>query len=383
MSCRADVDGVPVRVLHVIPGLESGGAEGQLLTLGRLMASRGVEQRVVTMTPEGVLRDSYAPIFGDLFDIGMTRGAVSIAAVARFHRILKDVRPDLVHAWMYHACLLVAVTPARVPTVWSIRHGLDAPDHLRPLTRFIVRTLPALEFRARTVVFNSVTSRNQHVRWGYSERKSLVIPNGVDTDRFVPARESGLKRRQEFGIPEDHRVVGYLGRLHAVKGWDLFCRAAASVLRHRRDVIFVMAGPASDTEIQELHRLLNKLGIASAVRFIGFEGDAPRYLAMLDILVSPSRSEGFPNAVVEAMASGVPCVVTDVADNASIVGETGVVVDPKVESIGRGIQSLLDLGATDRDAIATAVRQRAVTRFGSAATADALVSTYRRLDLTR
>lgn len=369
----------PVRVLHVIPGLEAGGAEGQLLALGPFIEQRGVEQFVVSMTPGGVLRPSYESTFGSVQDLGMARGAVSPKAVLQFHHLLRRMRPDVIHAWMYHACLLSAVTPTEAPIVWGIRHGLDAPEHLRPLTRFIVRAMPALGFRARTIVFNSSVSRRQHEEWRYPRRKSAVIPNGVDTERFAPDEACRRARRQEWGVPEDYRVVGYLGRLHLVKGWDLFCGAAAWLRAIRRDIMFVMAGPASPPEEVALRGMLDQFGITSDVRFVGFEADVPRYLAALDVLVAPSRSEGFPNAVVEAMACGVPCVTTDVGDNAAIVRDVGVIVGQEAESIGRGIQLLLNLDAAALSAKVATARERVTQEFGMTATSNVLAAIYRRL----
>jgi glycosyltransferase involved in cell wall biosynthesis len=135
---------------------------------------------------------------------------------------------------------------------------------------------------------------------------------------------------------------------------------------------------ASGTESDEftLARLLNDLGIASSVRFVGFEKDVPKFLAALDILVSPSRSEGFPNAVVEAMACGVPCVATDVGVNSEIIGNAGVLVAPDAESIGLGILKLLNVDVSEFATIAAAARQRAVVEFGLNSTASALGKIY-------
>jgi glycosyltransferase involved in cell wall biosynthesis len=365
-----------IRVMHAIPGLEAGGAEGQLLSLGRWIEQQGIEQWVVSMTPGGALRDAFESTFGNLHDLGMQRGAISPKVVAKFCRIVRLARPDVIHAWMYHACMLSAVSPITVPTVWGIRHGLDAPEHLRPMTRFIVRTLPALSFRARAIVFNSAVSRNQHKELGYPVRKSHVVANGVDTNRFMPDAAKRLAGRRDLEVPAGHRVIGFLGRLHLVKGWDLFCAATAYVRKERDDVTFVMAASGTESDEITLARLLNDLGIASSVRFVGFEKDVPKFLAALDVLVSPSRSEGFPNAVVEAMACGVPCVATDVGVNSEIIGNAGVLVDPDAESIGLGILKLLNLDVSEFATIAAAARQRAVVEFGLNSTASALGKIY-------
>lgn len=371
-----DVTRRRIRVLHTIPGLEAGGAEGQLLSLGRWIEKQGVDQWVVSMTPGGVLREAFESTFGKVHDLGIERGAISPKIVAKFCRIVRLIRPDVIHAWMYHACMLSAVSPNTVPIVWGIRHGLDAPAFLRPMTRLIVRTLPALSFRARAIVFNSTVSRSQHEKLGYPARKSHVVANGVDTNRFVPDEARRQASRRDLEIPAGDRVIGFLGRLHLVKGWDLFCASAAYVRRKREDVTCLMAGNGTKSDQVALARLLNELGIASHVRFVGFKKDVPSFLAALDVLVSPSRSEGFPNAVVEAMACGVPCVATDVGVNAEIIGNAGVLVDPNAESIGLGILKLLNLDASEFATIMAAARQRAVAEFGLNSTANALGSIY-------
>lgn len=367
-----------LQVVHVITGLGAGGAENQLLSLQAAIAESGIEQQVISLQSGGTLRDTFRQKFGEVTELGANRGQPPFRLAWKLHQILRRREPDVIHAWMYHACAVASVVPSRAPLIWGIRHGLDSPQHLRPATKYLVRVLPIVRFRPAAIVFNSHSSRIQHLQIGYPASKSIIVRNGVNTGRFTPNRAQRANLLGTLGGEPGTFVVGYVGRLHRVKGWDLFCEVAARVRGVRSDVMFVIAGAGDDRDMDALHQTIAKFELADSVRLIGFQPDVVPLMQGMDLLISPSRSEGFSNVIAEAMACGVPCVVTNVGESASIVGPCGAVVDRiDAELIAGATIRMLELGHDRLNEAGLAARQRVIEQFSIARSAAHYSSIYR------
>nr|WP_277878921.1 MULTISPECIES: glycosyltransferase [unclassified Coleofasciculus] len=190
----------------------------------------------------------------------------------------------------------------------------------------------------------------------------LVIPNGIDTEHFKPSLETRAKVRTEWEISEDTILIGLVGRLDPMKDHPTFLRAAALLCKQRQDVRFVCVGTGSESYAQKLYQLAKKLDISEKVIWAGARADMPMVYNALDIATSSSSyGEGFSNAIGEAMACSVPCVVTDVGDSSWIVDDTGLVVLPQSsEALLAGWLTCL---GRDRNAMGLKARSRIVEHF--------------------
>jgi len=192
----------------------------------------------------------------------------------------------------------------------------------------------------------------------------VVISNGIDTERFQPDSEAGAKVRSEWGISPNTILIGLVGRLNPMKDHPTFLKAAALLSKEMEDVHFVCVGVGEENYAKELYQLTDDLGIAEKIIWAGGRSDMPAVFNALNIACSSSSDgEGFPNVVGEAMACGVPCVVTDVGDSAWIVGDKGVVVPPKnPEALKTAINELIDKTNLD-DYNRLEIRQLIVEQF--------------------
>jgi glycosyltransferase involved in cell wall biosynthesis len=178
---------------------------------------------------------------------------------------------------------------------------------------------------------------------------------------FKPDGEAETKLRAEWGISEHTRLIGTVGRVDPMKDLPTFLEAAAIVAGKRDDVRFACVGAGPQSYVLELRQLANELGIGDLLLWTGARGDISAVYNALDVLVSSSYGEGLPNVVGEAMACGVPCVVTDTGDSASLVGQSGIVVSPRnPEALAAGLISSLE---TDRDEFGRKMRTRLVENF--------------------
>jgi glycosyltransferase involved in cell wall biosynthesis len=368
----------PLRVAHVITDLDLGGAEVTLERLLPRLTEAGVESIVVCLSTPGPLADRIRERGTPVVELNLRPGRPNPLALVRLWSLLRGFRPDLVQTWLYHADLagLLAGLAARVPhIVWNIRCAeLDPRDHPRSLPML----LRALAFSSRipdAVICNSEAGRLAHERLGYLPRRWEIIPNGFDTDRFKPSPDARRRLRSELGLPEETPLVGLLARYHPMKDHITFLRATRVVADHRPDVHFVAAGRGVAENVA-LNDIVRDLGLTGRVHLSAESTDAAGFLAGLDLAVSSSYSEAFPNVVAEAMACGTPCVVTDVGASAAIVGATGVVVPPRdPAALAAGMLQELARPAAARAARGEAARARVLSEYSL----DAAVVRYRQL----
>jgi glycosyltransferase involved in cell wall biosynthesis len=256
--------------------------------------------------------------------------------------------------------------------VWSIRNSeFDrSVDHWLARVAFAIEE--ALSQSPAAIIANSFAGRDFAIRRGFPQDRIKVVQNGIDTQRFRPDSVLRRKQRRDLGLADDEIVVGVLGRLNSTKDYPTFLRAAAVVSEAISTSRFLCVG--GGPELERLQRLAAELGIADRVTFTG-DLDAASALNSFDIACSPSITEGFSNAIAEAMSCGLPCVVTDVGDSAAIVGDAGRVV-PAGSPDALATAILETAAALDRHDPARA-RARIVGNFSTGAMADQTLAAFR------
>jgi glycosyltransferase involved in cell wall biosynthesis len=192
----------------------------------------------------------------------------------------------------------------------------------------------------------------------------LIIPNGFETGLFKPDAASRAKFRNELGLAIETPLVGLIGRYDPQKNHFGFLGAAATVAQEFPDAHFVLCGPGVDVQNGELTSRVGDSGFKERIHLLGERPDMPSITAALDIACSSSLGEAFPNVIGEAMACGVPCVVTDVGDSAAIVGSTGKVVPPGDDlALARAVLGLLAMPDAERKALGLRARQRVIDNY--------------------
>jgi glycosyltransferase involved in cell wall biosynthesis len=291
------------RVLHVITGLEHGGAEHQLALLLRHLP---MECEVATLTRAGLLGERIRSGGVPVHELGM-RGNRDLAALPRLVRLVRDGRYDVVHTHLYRACVYgrIAARLAGTPRIIATEHSLgDGHIEGRRTSRAVQALYRATERLGSMTVAVSPTVAARLRAWGVRPGRIAVIPNGIDPDAFAfdPARRAAIRRR--LGIPMDAHVAGTVGRLVPTKRIDLLIGAAARTPGLR--LLIAGDGP----ERARLERLAAALGVTGRVVFTGGTDDVASVLAAMDVYAAPSAQETFGLGVLEALAAGLPAVHT-------------------------------------------------------------------------
>jgi glycosyltransferase involved in cell wall biosynthesis len=214
------------------------------------------------------------------------------------------------------------------------------------------------------IVTNSEAGRTHHVTSGYASARFMTIHNGIDTDRFRAIEGARAQARASWNVADGEFVVGASARLDPIKDHPTALRAVARLARRFPDVKFVCCGGGADTYRRAMEALAHELGIGNRVIWAGEEERMEHAYAGFDILCSSSIGEGFSNSIAEAMACGIPCVVTDVGDSAEIVGDAGAVVpagDP--DRLADALAALHALTPAERAELGVRARARIVTNY--------------------
>jgi len=248
-----------------------------------------------------------------------------------------------------------------LPVAWHVRNALRGREFSKWHTR---QTIALCTWLSRIVpekiIYNSHKGLTTHQDFGYAADKSVMIPNGFDTATLRPSPRSRIAMRSELDIPPDAPVVGLAGRFHPFKQHEVFVRAAGRIHKELPGAHFVMFGNDVTWQNQRLVGWINTAGIGHACRLLGRRDDVARLFAGIDVTVSSSApGEGFPNVIGEAMACGVPCVVTESGDSPQIVGSTGRVVPrPDPDLLARACLGILTLCPVARRELGMRARRR-------------------------
>ena len=356
-----------MRVAIVISGLGLGGAEMVLANLIDRLRNK-IEFTVISMSDAGPVGRRLRQAGVPLYTLNMRSAASALVATGRLAGLIRKLRPDVVHTWMYHADLVggLAARFAGAPSVvWSIHSFNIAGGMLRPTTRLVLKACAALSWKLPTKIIScSDAGVAVHIGAGYDPKKFVVIPNGVDMSRFRFDQSASASVREELDIPTNARIVGLVGRFDVQKNHLGFIQAAGHIHARYPDVCFVLAGKDVDSANSSLTFAIQDANVGKKIRLLGMRDDIPRLVSAMDVLASSSHGEAFPLVLVEAMACGVPCAVTNVGDCADIVGDAGHVVEAgDMSGLAESICGLLSLSPEERRLLGTRAAARVRDRY--------------------
>ncbi len=305
----------PIRLAFVITELEPGGAERCLVELATRLDRSLFSPVVYSLGPRpNAQRQSLVTRLVEsgmpMHFLGATSSLHYFRAVGQLAKLLQDQRPEIVQTFLFHANITGAAAARRagVPHLVTGLRVADPRAWRITLERWMTKS-------ADRYVCVSQSVSEFYRRRGFSAEKLVVIPNGIEIARWREAHPGDFS---DFGIPAGRRAFLFVGRLDKQKGLDRFFRELPGLFRELpgHDLVLVGDGP----QAAELARLARRLGMHERVHFLGWQAEIPPILKAADILVLPSRWEGMPNVVLEAMAAGKPVVATQAEGTVELLG---------------------------------------------------------------
>lgn len=315
--------GRPLRVMFLLTSMPVGGAETLLVNLVRRFDRDRINPLVACLKDKDVLGEELKqeiPVFENLiqhkYDFGVA---------GRLRRLFKQEQVDAIITVgagdkMFWGRL--GARRARVPVILSALHSTGWPDGVGRLNRMLTGITDGFIACARQHAEYQVQQEK------FPSEKVFLIPNGIDTDRFVFDAASRNQWREKLGIATSTPVVGIVAALRPEKNHDLFLRAAKLTVAKLPNAEFVIAGDGP--ERQRLERLAETLALKTKTHFIGSTSDIPGVLSMVDLFALTSHNEASPVSIMEALSCRRPVVATDVGsiDESVIDGQTGFLVLP-------------------------------------------------------
>jgi glycosyltransferase involved in cell wall biosynthesis len=351
-----------LRILHVITGLEIGGAERVLLETARYQQAQGHEVAVCTLRPEGPLAPAVREVC-PLYTVNMGHALTPFVAW-KLARLMRRGRYDVVHSYLYQANLVarVAARLAGVPVnISSVRCSYT---WLR-WPHFAADRWTA-HFADCITSVSEATRQFSIQREGLPVKKMVTLRNGIEVSRFdklTNREETRARMRQTLGYAPDDLVVCMTGRLHPQKGHTYLFQAAACLKERFPGLRLLIIGDGPERAALEAEAQARGLG--NIVQFLGMRKDVPELLASSDIFAFPSLYEGLPNAVLEAMAMSLPVVASTADGTVEVIeNERDGLLVPTGDAAALEVALARVLGDAElRQRLAQAGRQRVLADF--------------------
>lgn len=324
-----------MKILQICSARDLGGGEKHLADLANGLARRGHDIYAAVIPSSPLLTELSSVPSPNFVELAM-RNSLNVATGLKLARFVRQLKIEIVHAHMARDYPLAALAARRAGAALVLtRHVLFPLNRIHRLT---------LRRTARVIAVSKAVAEGLRAQKIFDPDKVVLIDNGIDVDRFGKGRKDITRHEQ---ATNQKLRVGMMGHLAPIKGQEDLIRAAAVVVNGRDDVEFIIAGEdksRTGANRRSAEKLIDELNLNQHVRLIGWVEDVAQLLPTLDLFVSPSRSEPFGLAIVEAMAAGVPVVATMSEGAREIIddNQTGRLVPiGDVEGLARVIDQLL------------------------------------------
>lgn len=350
--------------IHIITGLNQGGAETMLYKLLKSMDKAKYDIKVISMMDEGIYGPKIRELGVDVYPLNMNRGIPSPMALLKARQYIKDA--DIVQTWLYHADLFgyLITRFSNKKLIWGIRHSNLEKDQNNPRTIKIAKINAKLSKKVDCIVSNSLRAKETHRKIGYHVDNFKVIPNGFDFSKFYKMENGRTKVNDIINNQEDLPIITHVGRWDILKDYPNLIKSLYILKEDGNNFKVALCGANIDSDNSELVKLIREHELEDNITLLGRRDDIPIIMSGSDLFVLSSSGEGFPNVVGEAMACETPCVVTDVGDTKMIVADTGIVVPPQDPiKLANGIGKMLAMKESERNRLGKLARERVVQEF--------------------
>jgi len=315
-----------IKILFIVNGFAIGGGELKVLDLVKglnLWHKDEFEPVVCSVGQSGPLYEKFSNL-GVKIVVFNKKRSFDFSLIKKVAQLIHEEKADIVHTTLFYADVIGAVA-ARIAGVKKIISWEAVTEHYE-LRHLIAYRIASILYTKSVAVSKAIEKKVQN-EYKVPKRKTMTIHYGVDLSRFYPCADFEL--RKSLGFRREDIVFGTVARFTKQKGHRYLIKAAHSVIKRNKSAHFVLVGDGPLRE--EIEIMIKDLGIEKHFHLLGFRTDVDRLLNSFDVFVLPSLYEGLPNAVLEAMAAGLPVIATavDGTPEAVLQNETGLLVCPE------------------------------------------------------
>lgn len=341
-----EMSGGSLRIFLLIKSLRQGGAQRQCCVLAAKLAEEGHSVRIIVFDQAELFYESILPKSVDIISLKCHRWNIP-GLLSGLYRTARNFRPNILYGFMSQSNLLSIVVKPFIDAkvVCGVRaSSLDLAKE--PWSAGFGEWIHEIMLRfADLVITNSNTAKTDLVAKGLSEEHIAVIPNGIDTERFRFNPDIRAEIRGCLGYAEKDHVVGMFARLHPMKGHEFLLSAFSVAAENFPNLRLLLIGSGDRHVIEDW---IKASSFESRIILLDERQGIEQYYSAIDLYCSSSLyGEGFPNSLAEAMASGLPCIATDVGDSRLIVAGCGTLVPPSdVRKMADAIQSHTEVSSS-------------------------------------
>tara|TARA_Y100000589_G_C27185849_1_gene642638 strand:+ start:970 stop:2100 length:1131 start_codon:yes stop_codon:yes gene_type:complete len=312
--------------LYVTNTLESGGAEKILFQL--IKDSNKSDISIISLTSLGTLGRKLINKGFRVYALNIRKDFISIFKIFKLLYLIATLKPLILHSWLYHSNLIAGIF-AKITGVkkvyWSIHHDYESSTLIMMLEMKLLMVLSYLV--PDKIIFSSFSSKINHINNGYKKSNSIIIENGVSTEKFKKNKTTRKKLRLKLGIQNDCFIIGNIARYHPIKDHDNLLKALKILSQKKVNFKCILVGRGLSSDNKELLNKINYLDLNDRVILFGQTNKIHRIINIFDLNILTSKMECSPLSLLESMAVGIPCMSTNVGDAKCMIGETGWIIE--------------------------------------------------------
>ncbi|MFW0694307.1 glycosyltransferase [Aliarcobacter butzleri] len=337
-----------IKLVLSIRSLNVGGAERQFIELVKNIDKDKFEVYVCTMyggVQEAIVKSIENIIY---YNLGKKGRYDIFKFYYNYKKLLKTINPDVIYSFKEEMNIFsYFCKPKKTKIIWGFRTSDKNLSLYGKLFQLLFWTQKKFSSKVNMIISNSNASIIYHKRHGYNISKFIVIPNGIDINKFKRNLEDRKIFRAKYELKDSDIAIGIVARINYIKGYIVFTNVLKRLMQEFNNVYIFSVGGGDEKIKQECEDIL---GSFNNIRFkwLGNKTNIEKIYSGLDIVCSSSLGEGFSNSIAEAMSCELPCVVTNVGDSAYIVDKYGIVVEPNnVESLYNGLKKMIQSDYTE------------------------------------
>ena len=318
------------RIIHIISGLEAGGAESILYNL--VKSDKKNKHLVISLSGHGSYGNLLLKVGIESYFLNLKDVKKAIFELLKLIIIIRNSKADIVQTWMYHSDFIGGLT-ARIFTsakiIWSIHSDTLIKERSKSLTYNLFLFNKYLSYIIpNAIIYCSNSSLINHNKFGYCKKKSYLIYNGIETDRFVYSLEKRKIFRKKFGISEKSFLIGMISRYDPLKDHETLLKSLSELIPLSKKEIYCILIGSNIYKNKFLLKQIRSKGLKKKVILLKPISNIEDLMTALDCHILCSHSESLPNVISEAMSCCIPTISSNVGDIKNIVGKFGYIVEP-------------------------------------------------------
>lgn len=332
---------VKIRILLAIRSLDIGGAERQFIELIKNIDKDRFEVYVCTMYG-GIQEDIVKSIRNvDYYNLNKQGRYDVFGFFTRYSNLMKKINPDIIYSFMGEMNVFSYLCKLKkTKIIWGFRASNIDLSQYGKVPQLLFWLQKKFSSKIDIIVANSNASIIYHKNHGFDMSKSIVIPNGIDINKFEKNNEDRVNFRSQYELKNSDIAIGIVARIDYMKGYIVFSKAVKKLMEEFDNIYIFSVGGGDEKIKNECENILGEYN--KRFKWLGNQSNVEKIYSGLDIFCSSSFGEGFSNSIAEAMSCEIPCVVTDTGDSAYIVDKFGIIVQSNdVDDLYNGLKTII------------------------------------------